>query len=186
MVHSRLENSPRFALARRDHRSGSPVPLNRPLLSAQFFAAAANNLTGSLLQSYDSDPLDENRWQDGNRAASRQSQQAANTRLKAANPLHAALGRRTLLCMDPMLALHPHSLGVLHPELALVRSSRALIESCKADRQRRPHLKTVCLSRRQSPKWRGRSPNDQFLQTHIGQRKGRNLCRPVYAADCPP
>src|SRR5262249_34156109 len=58
------------------------------------------------------------------RAAPRQSQQAAYARSKTAKPLHASLARRTLLCVDPMAAPHPRPLGVLHPELPRIRSAR--------------------------------------------------------------
>jgi hypothetical protein len=58
------------------------------------------------------------------RAAPRQSQQAAYARSKTAKPLHASLAGRTLLCVDPMAAPHPRPLGVLHPELPRIRPAR--------------------------------------------------------------
>src|SRR6266404_3412210 len=58
------------------------------------------------------------------RAASVQPKQAAHARSAKVKPLHATLARRALLRLASMAAPDPHSLGVPHPELPGLCSTR--------------------------------------------------------------
>jgi transposase len=93
-------------------------------LSFDFYMVEAKpeHLIGD--RAYDSDGLDDDVTQNGvNLIAPHRSTRKLKTRAPL-TPLPTPLARRTVLCLAPMEAAPPHSLGVLHHQLPWVRTAR--------------------------------------------------------------